>query len=192
MWLSPSHLAGWASGPTSEIWLPKLAGWLGLWPSQPNVAAKILKWLETCFQRFHDSATLGYDLYLLSCPLDLSTVGPFVWFHKALEFLSVVPSVWLDHLSLYLLSYVPSVLWTKCLFWPFVFVPSILVSSVPVPSAFLPTVLEPAFYYGCFNFFLILNKIIQKSTIFNIECYDREHVSQIKVHKNNLIIAIKN
>ena len=41
-------------------------------------------------------------------------------------------------------------------------------------------------------FFLILNKIIQKSTIFNIECYDREHVSQIKVHKNNLIIAIKN
>ena len=42
-----------------EIWLPKLVGWLSLWPSQPNVAAKILKWLETCFQRFHDSATLA-------------------------------------------------------------------------------------------------------------------------------------
>ena len=70
MWLSPSHLAGWASGPASEIWLPKLAGWLGLRPSQPNVAAKILKWLETCFQRFHDSATL-----VTQCTLGKSLQG---------------------------------------------------------------------------------------------------------------------
>ena len=46
---------------------------------------------------------------------------------------------------------------------------------------------------GCFDVFKkILNKIIQKSTIFNIECHDRAHVSEIKVHKNNLRIAIKN
>ena len=78
IWLNHSHLAEsqpfgwvpaiWLAGPLAqpvykqlngrEIWLPKLVGWLSLWPSQPNVAAKILKWLETCFQRFHDSATL--------------------------------------------------------------------------------------------------------------------------------------
>ena len=79
IWLIPSHLAEpqpfgwitaiWLAGPLAqpvnkqlngrEIWLSKLVGWLSLWLSQPNVAAKILKWLETCFQRFHDSATLS-------------------------------------------------------------------------------------------------------------------------------------
>ena len=88
IWLNHSHLAEsqpfgwvpaiWLAGPLAqpvnkqlngrEIWLPKLVGWLSLWPSQPNVAAKILKWLETCFQRFQDSATLckSQDHFMIS------------------------------------------------------------------------------------------------------------------------------
>ena len=104
---------------------------------------------------------------------------------------------------------------TKCLIGPSVFVPSVLCTKCPLDQVSVltfclctkhPCIKRPCTKCLCTNcpgtvikgkvalmfFKKILNKIIQKSTIFNIECHDRAHVSEIKVHKNNLRIAIKN
>ena len=57
--------AGWAFGLWhSKMWLsdkygqPYLFGWLAGPLAQPNVAAKFLSWLATCYQRYHDYAAL--------------------------------------------------------------------------------------------------------------------------------------
>ena len=64
IWLSSSHLAGIQRKNLIgrlDLWLASHSafGWLGFWPSQPNVAGKIYKWLETCCHRFHDCTTLS-------------------------------------------------------------------------------------------------------------------------------------